>query len=86
MATPVNPIKSAAAPAPAPPAKAVAPPTPEQLATERLQRNGYTSEQITAAISKHGADSILTRQHRLECGNVGNVGKAGNLGSNALKD
>lgn len=59
--------------------------TPETLAAERLQRNGYTDEQIDEALETYGAENILARRHRLECGAVGEHGEHGDLGADALK-
>jgi hypothetical protein len=59
--------------------------TPEQLATERLQRNGYSAEEIDVALETFGADAILKRRHRLECGSVGEHGEHGDLGADELK-
>ena len=94
-APPAEPPAPPAPPAepPAPPAPPAEPPAPpekqksvEQLACERLQRNGYTDAQIEAAFERYGAGGILARRHRLEVGDVGEAGEHGELGSNALLD
>lgn len=82
-------------PAPAAPRVQAAPPPPppeppkqksvEQLAVERLRRNGYSEDAIDEAMETYGPRAILNRTHRLECGDVGETGEHGDLGDDALK-
>ena len=55
-------------------------------ARQRLDRNGYSVEQIDEALLHFGPQEILERRHRLEAGIVGETGDHGELGANALLD